>query len=146
MLRTLLTLFSVAAAIAACAGDRPIEDDSRIVQLSASDDDCDNPIELCLLIEPPQCDTYCADDSSSDTSDCVEDSDGNVTCGDEPCLVLVDADGEEIVSCPGDDCVVTYDAETMTETFECGSGNDADCPNPEPGGGCSEPGHPGESP
>ena len=112
----------------ACSSDA----DPRAVRLSAITDDCQNPVDICREIYPPQCESYCADDQDGD---CTIDADGAASCDGDPCVVMNENGADPIIACPGDDCTVSYDAATMTETIECSPGND-DCSQ----GNCDGPG------
>ena len=142
---TLLRLASLALPIVllapACSTSDGAEPSNRI-RLEAATDDCDDVQTICLETYPPQCFDVCGDDDPGDDDpggdDCVS-SDGDVVvCGDDPCVVGTDDDGQEIVVCADPDCTVSYDVETGEETFSCPPSDGDD-----DGGGGSEPGDPG---
>ncbi len=101
------------------------------------------PIELCNLSYPPKCDTYCEDEEPP-PDNCTTDEAGNTTCGGEECVTMVEPDGAEVVTCPGDGCVAWHDLETGESGISCSPGTGGGDPN---GGepGVSSPGCSGDA-
>jgi len=151
---TLLRIASLALPIAllapACSTSDGEEPSNRI-RLEAATDDCQDVQTICLETYPPQCFDVCGDDDGGgdpggddcDAPDGTEPggstSDGDVVlCGDDPCVVGIDDDGQETYVCADPDCTVSFDAETGEETFSCPPSDGDD-----DGSGGSEPGNPG---
>ena len=143
------TLALPALLLAPACSSSDVGDPTGRVRLEAASAECSDVQTVCLETYPPQCFDVCADDDPGDPDggddDCVS-SDGDlVQCGDDTCIDASDGDGQEVLLCAGDDCVVSYDVETGEESFSCPpSDGDGDGDGDDDGGaGGSEPGFPG---
>lgn len=147
---TILAVVMGSLFLGACSSSTDAPSDSKRLRLEGVVEGCKEVQSICTASEPPTCFDYCADeDPGSGGGDCQPIGGAYESCGDTPCAVGVDAKGTEFEVCYPPDCVVSFDAETKTETVSCPPGTSPSPGGSEPGdpgsGGGSEPGDPGSA-